>query len=287
MTNDTSKRKILYIGDFSHLSDKYHENCKTKSSRMLTLTAFSKCLPENCIRAVGKTKSLLCVLTPDLVPSAGLKELAPPPKYDWVEYPERRKLRFVEKVPQYTVGMRIPKYQKSLHYMRGPELVHNQLIHKQFGIVALAPGRLRFGHFEMLRLTIGRQINQKTMFSIWRIDPPWQAVTKKGQGQRMGGGKGAIDHYVTPVKHGRIILEFGGQVEFVEVYPFLKRVADQLPFKAKPVSHEQLIAEAEKKQLNEQRNINPYTFKYIVKNNLGQSHLWISPYDRKWFGEHI
>jgi len=33
----------------------------------------------------------------------------------------------------------------------------------------------------------------------------------------MGGGKGAIDHYVTPVKAGRIIIEVAGKCEFLEV----------------------------------------------------------------------
>jgi hypothetical protein len=33
----------------------------------------------------------------------------------------------------------------------------------------------------------------------------------------MGGGKGPIDHYVTPVKAGRVIIEMGGKCEFVEV----------------------------------------------------------------------
>ena len=33
----------------------------------------------------------------------------------------------------------------------------------------------------------------------------------------MGGGKGAIDFYVTPVKSGRVILEVGGPLEYEEV----------------------------------------------------------------------
>jgi ribosomal protein L16/L10AE len=33
----------------------------------------------------------------------------------------------------------------------------------------------------------------------------------------MGGGKGPIDHYVTPVKAGRVIVEMGGKCEFAEV----------------------------------------------------------------------
>lgn len=37
----------------------------------------------------------------------------------------------------------------------------------------------------------------------------------------MGGGKGPIDHYVTPVKAGRVILEVAGHCEFFEVFRFL------------------------------------------------------------------
>lgn len=39
----------------------------------------------------------------------------------------------------------------------------------------------------------------------------------QGQGQRMGGGKGNIDHYVTPVRPGRIIIEVAGHCEYIEV----------------------------------------------------------------------
>lgn len=42
----------------------------------------------------------------------------------------------------------------------------------------------------------------------------------QGQGQRMGGGKGNIDHYVTPVRSGRIIIEVAGHCEYIEVYFF-------------------------------------------------------------------
>lgn len=59
----------------------------------------------------------------------------------------------------------------------------------------------------MMRLTVGRKMDPTRMFAIWRIDAPWQPITKKGQGQRMGGGKGAIDHYVTPIKAGKSYME--------------------------------------------------------------------------------
>lgn len=49
----------------------------------------------------------------------------------------------------------------------------------------------------------------------------------------MGGGKGAIDHYVTPVRYGRLIVEVGGKVELAQVEHILKEVAKKLPFPAK------------------------------------------------------
>lgn len=36
----------------------------------------------------------------------------------------------------------------------------------------------------------------------------------------MGGGKGSIDHYVTPVRSGRIIIEVAGNCEYIEVCIF-------------------------------------------------------------------
>jgi large subunit ribosomal protein L16 len=169
--------------------------------------------------------------------------------------------------------------------MRGPEPVHNFLLHEQYGIQALGGGRMRWGHFEMIRLSVGRKMDVSRMFCIWRIDAPWQPVTRRGQGQRLGGGKGAIDHYVTPIKSGRIIMELGGKCEFREVKEFLQKYADQLPFPARAVSHEMLNEEKEREKYLKETNTNPYTFKYIVQNNLSGCHRWMRPIDHKQFGK--
>lgn len=203
-----------------------------------------------------------------------------------VEPAERPKLRMFEKVPQYPPNLRPPKMQKKLRFMRGPELVHNTLLHKQYGIVATGGGRLRWGHLEMLRLTIGRKMDTNRMFAIWRVQAPWQPVTKKGQGQRMGGGKGSIDHYVTPVKAGRVILEVGGKCEYAEVKGFLENVAAKLPFKAMAVSQEMLDQMKAEEERREEENINPFTMKYVIQNNLSGCHKWVSPVDYKWFGKY-
>lgn len=103
----------------------------------------------------------------------------------------------------------------------------------------------------------------------------------------MGGGKGSVDKYVTPVRSGRIIVELAGKCEFAEVKDFLQRYANQLPFKARAVSHEMLVEEKEQEKELEKLNTNPYTLKYVMQNNLGGCHRWMSPYDHKWFGKHL
>ncbi|XP_004536747.1 39S ribosomal protein L16, mitochondrial [Ceratitis capitata] len=228
------------------------------------------------------TTSISCSkqFTGHLIRAAGLKYFGPQKKSDYIEKVERPKLRVMERVPQYPPNLRPPKMQKRLKFMRGPEIVHSDFIHKQYGIVAESGGRLRWGHFEMLRLTIGRKMDVNRMFATWRVPSPWQPVTKKGQGQRMGGGKGAIDYYVTPIKKGRVILEIAGNCEFAEVKPFLELVANQLPFKAKVVSHEMLTSSKSMESEN-------LYMKYIIQNNLNGCHRWLSPVDHKWFGKYI
>lgn len=103
----------------------------------------------------------------------------------------------------------------------------------------------------------------------------------------MGGGKGAIDHYVTPVKAGRVIIEIGGKIEFEEALPYLKEVAQKLPFKAKATSYDLMIQERQREKELEALNINPYTAEYVIKNNMGGCHKWLSKYDKKWFWKHV
>ncbi|XP_022917435.1 large ribosomal subunit protein uL16m [Onthophagus taurus] len=222
----------------------------------------------------------------NLVQTCGMKFFKPPKQYNDVVIPEKPKLRFFDKVPQYPASIKPPKMQKKLKLMRGPELVHNTFLYKQYGIIATGGGRLRWGHFEMLRLRIGREMDTSRMFAIWRVDAPWQPVTKKGQGHRMGGGKGAVDHYVTPVKSGRVIVELGGKCEFLEVKDFLNDIAAKLPFKAMAISQEMLDKIKEKEISDEENNINPYTMKYCIQNNMGGCRNWLSPVDYKWFGKY-
>ncbi|XP_023950384.1 39S ribosomal protein L16, mitochondrial [Bicyclus anynana] len=219
--------------------------------------------------------------------NSGIKYFPPPKNYDHIELPERQRLRIFDKVPLYPPNLKPPKMQKRLRYMRGPEELHNTLQLKQYGVMATGGGRLRHEHFEMARLQVARRLDLKRMFAIWRVDPPWQPITKKGQGQRMGGGKGAIDHYVTPIKAGRIILEVAGKCEYAEVKDMLRIVSERLPFKAEPVSQEILEKKAEDEKWREENNHNKYTLKYIMLNNMGGCHRHMSRYDHRWHGKYI
>ncbi|NXN95059.1 RM16 protein, partial [Rhinopomastus cyanomelas] len=217
------------------------------------------------------------------VPRAGLKKLIHPPDYSGIVFPERPKLKIMERMPA------VPKVQREprrLRDIRGPSKTATDFIQGQYGILALGGGYLRWGHFEMIRLTIGRNMDPKEMFAIWRVPAPFKPVTRKSLGHRMGGGKGPIDHYVTPVKSGCLLVELGGRCEFEQVKPFLLQVARKLPFQAIPVSKDglqRLREEEEEKKLNNQ---NPWTFERIATANMLGMRRYLSPYDLHYHGKY-
>ena len=219
--------------------------------------------------------------------TAGLQSFEPANHFKDVEYPARVKLRVVQKQPQYPSNIRPYKMQKKLRLMRGPELYHNTLLHKQYGVIATGGGRMKYNHFEFIRFILYKNIDYKVAFALWRIPDPWQPITKKSQGSRMGGGKGNIDHYATPVRAGQVIFEIGGKIEFFEVKRHLNNIAKNLPFDAMVVTQEMMEAMAERKKKLEEKNQNPWTWKYIIQNDLLGSLKWISKYDRRWFNEYV
>lgn len=69
--------------------------------------------------------------------------------------------------------------------------------------------------------------------------------------------------------------------------PVLINIAKRLPCHAMAVSQELMDKMAEKKKIMEETNLNPWTWKYIIQNNMLGCHKWISKYDRKWFNEYL
>ena len=176
--------------------------------------------------------------------------------------------------------MVIPKMTKRVGDMRGPELVHNKLIHKQYGIVALSGGQLEFGHFDMIRTTINRKlVNSGKVFAIWRVDPPWKPITRHGQGKKLGGGKGAISHYTTPVKKGRVIVEVGGTMTLDYMYRILIDVAQKLPFPAQVVSQKDLEDWTSEQEEIKTQNLNKLRWEWCIKNNILNVITYVGKYD--------
>ncbi|NWV16583.1 RM16 protein, partial [Origma solitaria] len=217
------------------------------------------------------------------VPRAGLKKLALPPDYSGITFPEKPKLKFMDKVPAVPKVRREPR---GLRDIRGPSQVATDFIQGQYGILALGGGYLHWGHFEMIRLTISRSIDPKYMFAVWRVPAPYKPVTRKSLGHRMGGGKGPIDHYVTAVKSGRLVVEVGGHCEFGEVKPFLTRVAQKLPFPAVAVSRESLREMRQEEERKRLDNQNPWTFERVVTSNMLGMRKYLSPYDLRLKGRY-
>ena len=63
---------------------------------------------------------------------------------------------------------------------------------------------------------------------IWIRVFPDKPVTIKGSEVRMGGGKGAVDHYVAVIKPGTIMFEMSG-VERTMAHEALRLAAHKLP----------------------------------------------------------
>lgn len=60
----------------------------------------------------------------------------------------------------------------------------------------------------------------------------------------------------------------------------------KLPFKAMAVSQEILDKMKQEEEWTEKNNLNQYTMKYIIQNNMGGCWQWISPFDLRWFAKY-
>jgi large subunit ribosomal protein L16 len=76
-----------------------------------------------------------------------------------------------------------------------------------YGMQVLDRGWITSQQIEACRVAINRYFNRKG--KVWICVFPDKPVTKKPAETRMGKGKGALDHWVAPVKPGRILFEVG------------------------------------------------------------------------------
>ncbi len=100
----------------------------------------------------------------------------------------------------------------------------------RYGLKALEPKWVTARQLEAARRAMTRFVQRGG--KIWIRVFPDKPVTIKGNEIRMGGGKGAVDHYVAVVKPGMTLFEMDGVKEEV-ARQAMKLAAYKLPIKTK------------------------------------------------------
>jgi len=112
--------------------------------------------------------------------------------------------------------------------MKGIATTGNVISFGEIGIQALEPAWITARQIEASRRAITHHL--KRGGKVWiRIFPDKSATAKPAE-TRMGGGKGAPDHWVAVVRPGRVMFEVGG------VAPELAREALQLAQHKLPIA---------------------------------------------------
>ncbi len=118
---------------------------------------------------------------------------------------------------------------------RGVETRATEVAFGSYGLKSLGTKWITARQLESARRHIIRYL--KKGGKLWVRVFPDKPVTFKGAEVALGGGKGAVDHYVYPIKPGRIIFELDGLKEEVAREAF-KGAGNKLPIKTKFVKKE-------------------------------------------------
>lgn len=112
--------------------------------------------------------------------------------------------------------------------MTGVSKGASQLDFGQFGLKALENRWVTARQLEAARRAMTRFVARSG--KIWIRVFPDKPITKKGAEVPMGGGKGAVDHFVARVKRGRVLFEMDG-VEETSAREALRLAGHKLPIK--------------------------------------------------------
>jgi len=132
------------------------------------------------------------------------------------------------------------KYRKSHKgHRRGQAQAGNSIDFGDFGLQALESAWVTSRQIEAARRAITRYIRRGG--NVWVRVFPSKPVTKKPAETRMGGGKGAPDHWVAVVKPGRMLFEMGGVSEAV-AKGAMRLASHKLPINTRFVTRETGVA---------------------------------------------
>lgn len=126
--------------------------------------------------------------------------------------------------------MLIPKKLKHRKHHRGhtkgKSTAGNYLSFGSYGLRALSNGWVTSRQIEAARRAMTRYVQRGG--KIWIRIFPDKPITMKGNEIPMGGGKGAVDHFVAVVKKGRILFEIDGVTE-IQAREAMRLASHKLP----------------------------------------------------------
>ena len=122
--------------------------------------------------------------------------------------------------------------------MSGARSVGSTLAFGDYGLKALGPGWVTARQIESARRAISGYV--KRGGKIWIRVFPDKPVSARPAETRMGGGKGAVDHWVCVVHRGRVMYEMSDVPEDV-AREALRRAAHKLAIPTKIISREDEI----------------------------------------------
>ena len=125
------------------------------------------------------------------------------------------------------------KWQKGRSKKRKVETRGVSLAFGNFGLQALENGWINSRQIESGRKAISHFIQKGG--KLWIRIFPDKPITKRPPEVTMGGGKGAVEYYVFPVKVGRILFEIDG-LENEMAREALRRAGHKMPVKTRIVT---------------------------------------------------
>jgi len=127
------------------------------------------------------------------------------------------------------------KWMKGRRKTRKIELRGASLAYGSFGLKAMSSAWIDSRQIESARRAITNSVKRAGKVFI-RIFPD-KPVTERPPEVTMGGGKGSVDHYVFPVRPGRILFEMDGVTE-VQARTALRLAGFKVPVRTRFVKKE-------------------------------------------------
>ncbi len=121
--------------------------------------------------------------------------------------------------------------------MKGRATRGNTISFGEYGLQALEPIWITSRQIEAARRAITRYIRRGG--KVWIRIFPDKPITKKPAETRMGGGKGAPDHWVAVVKPGHILIEVGGVTRDI-AEEAMRLASHKLPIRTRFIAREEL-----------------------------------------------